>query len=498
MPIVPLPQFEADLAQHLREEEDRQAYLRLRPPTTIVVRFGRSLMVGEFPYDGEAKPGCGSKIVVRTHRGTELGDMLTTTCENAGCAKSVTRKEMLEYIENSGGADYPFFDARHNKHGVKGRALRIATAEDLAIQSRLAEEAVTLRKRAQELSRATGVNVKVVEAEPILGGETLTVYYLSEERVEFGPLLAALKHEYPHTRVELRQVGARDEARLTADYERCGQYCCCKNFLKVLKPVSMRSAKTQKATLDPLKISGRCGRLMCCLRYEDKTYSELKKNLPNRKSRVGTPHGDGIVLDSQILTQLVLVLLDDTRTVAVPVEELTAPGLTPAQAPVPASAEPRPAADRPARRERREEPRRPAPEPASEGGETASEADAPAKSKRKRRKKKRSGAEAPTESPASAAEGAASPAETDTEPKPVVGRRRRRGGESLSAPSTGPQPTNDDADGDEGDAGEAGPEPSGEGPKRRRRRRRPGGGGSGSAGSPGPDGSDSGPGAGEA
>ena len=313
MPIVPLPQFEEDLAQYLSEKEDRETYERLSAPSTMVVRFGAMLMVGEFPYDGDAKPGCGSKIVVRTHRGTEMGEMLTSTCENAGCAKSVTRKEMLEYIENSGGQDYPFLDSRHNKYGVKGRALRIATAEDMAIQSRLTEQNVLIRKRAQELSNATGVNVKIVDAEQILGGEMLTVFFLSEERIEFGPLLAALKHEYPDTKVELRQIGARDEARLTADYERCGQYCCCKNFLKVLKPVSMRSAKTQKATLDPLKISGRCGRLMCCLRYEDKTYSELKKNLPNRKTRVGTPHGDGIVIDSQILTQLVLVRLDDTR-----------------------------------------------------------------------------------------------------------------------------------------------------------------------------------------
>jgi cell fate regulator YaaT (PSP1 superfamily) len=82
----------------------------------------------------------------------------------------------------------------------------------------------------------------------------------------------------------MRHVGARDEARLTADYERCGQYCCCKNFLKVLKPISMKSAKVQKATLDPLKISGRCGRLMCCLRYEDETYEELKAKLPKLKS----------------------------------------------------------------------------------------------------------------------------------------------------------------------------------------------------------------------
>jgi hypothetical protein len=134
-----------------------------------------------------------------------------------------------------------------------------------------------------------------------------------------------------HTRVDLHPVGARDEARLTADYEKCGQYCCCKNFLKVLKPISMKSAKIQKATLDPLKISGRCGRLMCCLRYEDQTYDELRKKLPNKKKRVGTPEGDGIVIDSQILTQLVLVELDINdetgrpKQVAIPVEDLTEP-----------------------------------------------------------------------------------------------------------------------------------------------------------------------------
>src|SRR5690606_12315409 len=104
MPILPLPQFEADL------EEDRKLYESLKPPTSIVVRFGVLKMIGEFPYDGDAKPGCGSKLVVRTHRGTEIGEMLTSTCPNAGCSKSVTRKQMLEYIENSGGKDYPFFN----------------------------------------------------------------------------------------------------------------------------------------------------------------------------------------------------------------------------------------------------------------------------------------------------------------------------------------------------------------------------------------------------
>jgi hypothetical protein len=159
----------------------------------------------------------------------------------------------------------------------------------------------------------------------VLSEEMLTVYYMAEDRIDFRELVRSLAGEF-ECRIEMKQVGARDEARLTADYERCGQHCCCKNFLKVLKPVSMRSAKTQKATLDPLKISGRCGRLMCCLRYEDETYSELKRRLPSRKSRVGTPMGPGIVLDTKILVQLVLVRLESDNTeVAIPVEELCDP-----------------------------------------------------------------------------------------------------------------------------------------------------------------------------
>ena len=319
MPITPLPQFESDLAEYLREKEDREAYERLNVPTTVVVRFGLTKMIAELPYEGETKPGCGSKLVCTTHRGTEMCEMLTSTCPNAGCSKSVTRREMLEYIENSGGKDYPFTEA-----GDARRVLRIATSEDLVRQTSLEQRANEIKMGARAIAESLGLDMRVVAAEPILGDEMLTIYYLSEERVDFREMVTRLAAEH-RTRIEMRQIGARDEARLNADYERCGQHCCCKGFLKVLKPVSMKSAKMQKATLDPLKISGRCGRLMCCLRYEDQTYRELKANLPHRKSRVGTPEGDGIVIDSQILTQLSLVRLDSGTNVAVPIEDLTEP-----------------------------------------------------------------------------------------------------------------------------------------------------------------------------
>jgi cell fate regulator YaaT (PSP1 superfamily) len=228
---------------------------------------------------------------------------------------------MLDYIENSGGKDYPFYQ--------KGRILRVATIEDLNKQSQLD----VLRKECVKYAKAQvaelNLPMKLVEAEPILGGEQITFYYMSEDRVDFRDLVNRLAGQF-RTRIEMRQVGARDEARLVADYERCGQHCCCKNFLKVLKPVSMRAAKVQKATLDPLKISGRCGRLMCCLRYEDQTYKELKANLPPRNKRVGTSEGPGVVIDSKILVQLVLVRLEhDMKEIAVPIEELMDPETCP-------------------------------------------------------------------------------------------------------------------------------------------------------------------------
>lgn len=306
--ITPLPIM-------LQDEEDRKAYAALEPPKTIVCRYGYGKMIAELPYSGDAKPGCGSKLVIRTGRGIELAEMLTTTCPNAGCGKAVSRKEMLQYIEASGGKDYPFT--------TQGRVLRVATAEDVHEQTRIDARKPQMIQLTKSLIREMDLQMRLVEVELLLGGERIIFHYTAEKWVDFRELVRKLASEY-QTRIEMHQVNARDEARLVADYEKCGQHCCCKQFLKVLKPVSMRSAKVQKATLDPAKISGRCGRLMCCLRYEDQTYESLRKKLPHRQTRVMTEDGPGTVVDTQILTQLVLVRMDHNQTpTAYPVENIT-------------------------------------------------------------------------------------------------------------------------------------------------------------------------------
>ncbi|MFI4917005.1 MAG: regulatory iron-sulfur-containing complex subunit RicT [Phycisphaerales bacterium JB060] len=458
MPIVPLPQFEKDLAEYT-DEQDRIAREKLTAPKTVVCRFGAMKLIGEFRYSLDVTPGCGSKLVARTFRGTEVGEMLTSTCPNSGCGKSISRKEMLEYIEHSGGRDYPFYDSKTGG----GRILRIATLEDMNTQAELEQSAHELKLRARTVADDIGVSIRVVQAEGILGGETLTYYYLAEggeglppgqqqqkgkpqsrgpdPRLQAGQLRDALQKEAPDgTRVEVRPVGARDEARLTADYERCGQHCCCKNFLKVLKPVPMRAAKQQKATLDPLKISGRCGRLMCCLRYEDESYRDLAARLPHRKTTVGTPEGVGTVMDTQILTQLILVKLDfDGREIAVPLEEL----IDPADAPDPSAKAAAPPAREPRTRPKR--PRRDGDAPAD------NTADAPPRKKKRRRKKKPTGdAQQPQDGTGQTPDKPTNGPDDPSGPRKKKRRKRRRrkpGGEAGGPPGgssgSGPTPPGD-------------------------------------------------------
>ncbi len=449
MSIMPLPQFEADL------KADQEAYEKLTPPKTLVVRFGAMRHIAEYPYKGDITPGCGTKLVVRTHRGVEMAEMLTSTCPNAGCSKSLSRKEMLEYIENSGASEYPFFE--------DGRVLRVATAQDMAEQSKLDAERPAMLKTAQRLAGEHRLQMKFVEAEPILGGNRLLFYFTAEDRIDFRTLVQEMAREFS-TRIELRQVGARDEARLIADYERCGQHCCCKQFLKVLKPVSMRSAKVQKATLDPLKISGRCGRLMCCLRYEDENYSTLVKRLPKMKKRVGTPDGPGMVVDRQILTQLVLVRLEhDNKQQAYPVEELCPPD----EAPDPTKRDPMRGM------------------PAREARERSGSRRGKPKADRQDAYRERSQKE----------QGEGAEARTGEKPERTGRKRRRRRGKGKGGPGEsqpGQQPSGAQTEGDrtapagESRRSDSGEKPSGEGRKRgrrggRRRKRRGGSGGGGGA-----------------
>jgi cell fate regulator YaaT (PSP1 superfamily) len=158
--------------------------------------------------------------------------------------------------------------------------------------------------------------MELVDVEHIFGGERIVVYYLAEDRVDFRELVKLLAGEF-QTRIEMRQIGVRDEAKLLADYGDCGKPVCCNTHLSQMPPVSMKMAKLQKATLDPTKISGRCGRLKCCLRYEYDTYEALQKELPPVGADVVTNSGRARVLGQEILSGHLLVEMEDRRRIMI-------------------------------------------------------------------------------------------------------------------------------------------------------------------------------------
>ena len=277
----------------------------------LIARYGALALTGQFSHSLDPPPPLGAKVVARTNRGVELGEVIGHISDQEGRG-NLTAEKMKDFLE-ANGPDYPF--------SRDGKVLRLANAQDLIDQRHLESSAHEEAAYCHRVINELGLDMRLVGVEHLLGGERIVFYFSAEQRVDFRELVRRLAGQY-RTRIEMRQVGARDEAKLLGDYERCGQPCCCRQFLKDLKPVTMRMAKLQKATLDPSKISGRCGRLMCCLRYEDDTYEELRQKLPRKNTCVRTAECAGRVVSTQILTQLVRLVLPDNTHVVVSNEDI--------------------------------------------------------------------------------------------------------------------------------------------------------------------------------
>ncbi|MDH7598338.1 MAG: regulatory iron-sulfur-containing complex subunit RicT [Sedimentisphaerales bacterium] len=278
----------------------------------MLVRYGHLRHLGLFEHNLAQVPKVRTHVVVKTDRGLELGLMVGHWAGYKAGRFRFEPDQMAEYYKAAGmecGCD------------CVGRFVRFATATDLSEYAKLGRLAIEEAQTCQQMADELGLQMKIVDAEHILGGERIIVYFSADGRVDFRELVRRLSAEF-RTRIEMKQIGARDQARLLGDVESCGQECCCRRFLRYLKPVNMRMAKIQKATLDPAKISGYCGRLRCCLRYEDSTYLELKARLPKKNTLVLTNKGRGRVVDGQILAQLVLVELEDGHREAFPVEDV--------------------------------------------------------------------------------------------------------------------------------------------------------------------------------
>lgn len=263
------------------DSADRPKYL---------VRHGAMRFVGEFVAPPDSVFGRREEVIVRTDRGTEHGQLLgPATPQAVAHIPDPTRGQIVRPVS---------FDDRKK------------IADLLAVQKReyeIGHRMVTDHRLAMQ----------IVDVEHLFGGERIIFYFLAENRVDFRELVKSMAREF-HTRIELRQIGVRDEAKLKADYGDCGKPVCCNTFMVVMPPVSMRMAKLQKSTLDPTKISGRCGRLKCCLRFEQDVYEVHQSELPPVGSRVLTHKGQGKVLAHEVLAHRLLVEFEDGRRMPVP------------------------------------------------------------------------------------------------------------------------------------------------------------------------------------
>jgi len=258
----------------------------------IAVRLRSVSKVSWFDCAGtEAVPG--DNVIVQTDRGLELG-VVVEECHQA-CAKKVA--DTLKPI------------------------VRVATAEDLQRTADLAEKEGLARARFREMIQAHKLDMKPVSVEYLFSGDKVIFYFTAEERVDFRELVRNLASELK-TRVEMRQIGVRDEARMLGGVGYCGEQLCCARMGQEFQPVSIRMAKEQDLSLNPLKISGLCGRLMCCLRYEFEAYKDFKSRAPKKGAKIETPIGEGVVVSLDTPREQVAVTVGSTSPMAVPLSAI--------------------------------------------------------------------------------------------------------------------------------------------------------------------------------
>ncbi len=213
------------------------------------------------------------------------------------------------------------FDREKTKKMVVHKVLRLATDEDLEkfeeLKGRRKEALILCLERIKDHKLV----MKLVDVEFLIDESKAIFYFTADGRIDFRELVKDLAHHF-HTRIEMRQIGVRDEAKMVGGLGNCGNSFCCSSFLKNFEPVSVKMAKEQNLALSPMKISGACGRLMCCLAYEHKTYVMLKKKLPSCGKKISTDHGDGKVVRLDVLGEKVLVRLDTGDEVTCDLEEI--------------------------------------------------------------------------------------------------------------------------------------------------------------------------------
>ncbi len=251
----------------------------------IGVRFNSAGKIYYFDPRGQ-KLSVGTKILVETARGIEMGHVVTPNSE-------IDESEIVPPLRP---------------------VVRVATEEDfrrVEVNKQKEKEAFII---ANEQIREHKIDMKLIDVEYTFDGSKILFYFTADGRVDFRELVKSLAAIF-HTRIELRQIGVRDEARQLGSYGICGRYLCCGTFLDDFRPVSIKMAKEQGLSLNPTKISGACGRLMCCLQYEQNAYDDMLEKLPRKGEMVDTADGRGMVIDVATLKGIIKVKFEDGENV---------------------------------------------------------------------------------------------------------------------------------------------------------------------------------------
>ena len=220
-------------------------------------------------------------------------------------------------IDTARGAEYGICASGNHKIPLRDvvaplrSVLRIATAHDEKIVADNREKERRAYEVCLQKTQELGLDMQLVSAECTFDGSKILFFFTADERVDFRELVKCLASTF-HTRIELRQIGVRDKAKMVGGLGICGRPFCCASFLDDFQPVSIKMAKTQSLSLNPTKISGTCGRLMCCLKYEQDAYEDLLRRTPKEESFVDTPEGRGTVVGINLLRQQVKVQMEDS------------------------------------------------------------------------------------------------------------------------------------------------------------------------------------------
>jgi cell fate regulator YaaT (PSP1 superfamily) len=266
-------------------------------PKIVGIRFKSVSKIYYFDPAGFEDLEVGNHVIVETARGREAGEV-------AIAPKEVPKDEVVGKLKGIVCRAKPWDLVQMEHHRCLARkALEVG------------------REKAAEY----GLPMKVIKAEYNFDGSLLVFYFSAEKRVDFRDLVRDLAKTFK-TKIELKQVGVRDEAKLIGGLGRCGRPLCCISFLSEFNPVSIKMAKQQNLPLSPMEISGLCGRLLCCLTYENEYYIEAKKKLPRVGGRVNTHYGSGKVTGVNVLKETVNVKLESEVTVEVPAEGVTSKG----------------------------------------------------------------------------------------------------------------------------------------------------------------------------